>query len=312
MLRSPTINFRCGTKPNNRGFCDSDLAGDIDSTKSTSRIIFFLGENPISWQSVKQKVVSLSSCEAEYIVAATVTCQAIWLARLLSEIQSSVVSRPVLWVVRLGIENRQPNRKNREPEPRKLVPVRFLILGNRNAPVLRFGSSVNGEINPIQHLAHQQPNYGQRPMRNPNYKSLSHSLPPPTQPSHAARPTPAATAPAPSARSPLACPPAAAHSRSRGRLPPPRSTQLRLRPAPAAAQRPTLVAAAHLLQSIAAAPGPPFVLCQPQRVPPHPLLTSLIRRSSLRSRARGAVAGGGGQAGGEPPPSSQVRWVASW
>jgi hypothetical protein len=121
----------------------------------------------------------------------------------------------VLWVVRLGIENREPNRKNREPNRKNWNRENwflfgFLIPGNRNAPVLRFGSSVNEEINPIQHLAHQQPNYGQRPMRNPNYKSVSHSLPPPTQPSHAARPTPVAAAPAPSARSPLACPHAAA------------------------------------------------------------------------------------------------------
>ncbi|KAJ1274877.1 hypothetical protein BS78_05G093200, partial [Paspalum vaginatum] len=43
------------------------LAGDLDSRKSTSGVLFFLGDSPISWQSSKQKVVALSSCEAEYI-----------------------------------------------------------------------------------------------------------------------------------------------------------------------------------------------------------------------------------------------------
>jgi hypothetical protein len=52
------------------GFSDSDLA-DVDSRKSNSRIMFFLGDSPISWQSTKQKVVAFSSCEAEYIAAAT-------------------------------------------------------------------------------------------------------------------------------------------------------------------------------------------------------------------------------------------------
>ena len=53
------------------GYSDSDLAGDIDTSKSTSGTLFFLGKCLISWQSVKQQVVALSSCEAEYIVATT-------------------------------------------------------------------------------------------------------------------------------------------------------------------------------------------------------------------------------------------------
>jgi hypothetical protein len=46
------------------GYCDSDLAGDIDTIKSTSGTMFFLGDCLVSWQSIKQKVVALSSCEA--------------------------------------------------------------------------------------------------------------------------------------------------------------------------------------------------------------------------------------------------------
>jgi len=63
------------------GFSDIDLAGDQDGRKSTSGILFFLGESPISWQSTKKKVVAVSSCEAEYIAAATAACQAVWLAQ---------------------------------------------------------------------------------------------------------------------------------------------------------------------------------------------------------------------------------------
>ncbi|XP_025825126.1 uncharacterized protein LOC112900477 [Panicum hallii] len=50
---------------------DSDHAGDIDTSKSTSGILFFLGKCLVSWQSVKQQVVALSSCKAEYIAAST-------------------------------------------------------------------------------------------------------------------------------------------------------------------------------------------------------------------------------------------------
>jgi hypothetical protein len=69
------------------GYSDSDQAGDIDTRKSTTGVLFFLGNNPITWQSQKQKVVALSSCEAEYIAATTAACQGIWLARLISELR---------------------------------------------------------------------------------------------------------------------------------------------------------------------------------------------------------------------------------
>ena len=80
---------RNGGKAKLMGFSDSDLAGDQDDRKSTSGVLFFLGDSPISWQSTKQKVVALSSCEAENIAAATAAWQAVWLARLLAEISGS-------------------------------------------------------------------------------------------------------------------------------------------------------------------------------------------------------------------------------
>ena len=43
-------------------------------------------------------MVALSSCEAEYIAAATAACQGIWLARLLSELKDAEVHVPVLRV----------------------------------------------------------------------------------------------------------------------------------------------------------------------------------------------------------------------
>jgi hypothetical protein len=46
------------------GFSDSDHAGDVDDRRSTSGLFFFLANNPITWQSIKQKVLALSSCEA--------------------------------------------------------------------------------------------------------------------------------------------------------------------------------------------------------------------------------------------------------
>ncbi|WVZ51069.1 LOW QUALITY PROTEIN: hypothetical protein U9M48_002253 [Paspalum notatum var. saurae] len=62
---------------------DSGMASDADDRKSTSGVLFRLGRSPVSWQSQKQPVVALSSCEAQYIAAAMAACQGIWLGRLL-------------------------------------------------------------------------------------------------------------------------------------------------------------------------------------------------------------------------------------
>jgi len=83
------------------GYCDSDLAGDIDTSKSTGGTMFFLGGCLVCWQSIKQKMVALSSCEAEYIAAASATTQALWLSRLLGELLGSKVD-----VVKLKVDNK--------------------------------------------------------------------------------------------------------------------------------------------------------------------------------------------------------------
>jgi len=48
--------------------------------------VFLLGTSLVTWASQKQRVVALSSCEAEYIASANAACQGIWLSRLLGEL----------------------------------------------------------------------------------------------------------------------------------------------------------------------------------------------------------------------------------
>ena len=85
-----------GEKPLLTGYSDSDYAGDVDERKSTSGIVFFLGDTAISWQSIKQKIVAKSSCEAEYIAVATASCQGVWLSRVLADMLGTAVWAPVL------------------------------------------------------------------------------------------------------------------------------------------------------------------------------------------------------------------------
>jgi hypothetical protein len=80
------------------GYSDADMAGDVDTRRSTSGIMFFLGDSPITWQSAKQKVTALSSCEAECIAAAVAACQGVWLARLLDELVGVETAMPEIRV----------------------------------------------------------------------------------------------------------------------------------------------------------------------------------------------------------------------
>jgi hypothetical protein len=73
------------------GYSDSDHAGDIDNRKSTSGNLFYLGKCSMSWQSLKQHVVALSSCETEYVAATAAATQVVWLARLLGELMGKKV-----------------------------------------------------------------------------------------------------------------------------------------------------------------------------------------------------------------------------
>lgn len=88
-----TIDYGCHYKRTTAeaqllGYNDADMGGDVDSRKSTTGVLFFFGSCAVSWQSQKQKVVALSSCEAEYIAGATAACQGVWLAKLLSILRS--------------------------------------------------------------------------------------------------------------------------------------------------------------------------------------------------------------------------------
>jgi hypothetical protein len=69
------------------GYSDSDMAGDIDDCKSTTGVVFFLGDGAASWSLQKQKVVALSAWTAA-------TCQPVWLARLLGELLGSNAETP--------------------------------------------------------------------------------------------------------------------------------------------------------------------------------------------------------------------------
>lgn len=69
-----------------KGFVYSDFTGNCDNRKSTSTYVFTVNNTCISWKSQLQKIVALSSTEAEYIAATDAVKEGIWLKNLLDKI----------------------------------------------------------------------------------------------------------------------------------------------------------------------------------------------------------------------------------
>ena len=68
------------------GFTNLDKGGCLDDLKSTIGYMFSFGTNFFYWNSRKQEVVTQSFTKTEYVTASNVTKQAIWLRKLLANL----------------------------------------------------------------------------------------------------------------------------------------------------------------------------------------------------------------------------------
>ena len=80
------LMFKKNNHLNTDGCIDADWAGSTTDRKSTSGYSTFVGGNLVIWRSQKQKVVALSSTEAEFRGRSKGLCELLWLKRLLEEI----------------------------------------------------------------------------------------------------------------------------------------------------------------------------------------------------------------------------------
>lgn len=78
------------------GYSDADYAGNPDDRHSTGGYVIYLGSNPISWSSKKQRTVSRSSTKAEYRQLAYTAVELSWLRPLFKDL-GIVLPAPVLW-----------------------------------------------------------------------------------------------------------------------------------------------------------------------------------------------------------------------
>ncbi|GKF20144.1 hypothetical protein Tco_0068782 [Tanacetum coccineum] len=66
-------------------FSDADHAGCLNTRKSTSGGIQFLGDKLVSWMSKKQNCIVMSSAEVEYVVLSASCAQVMWMRTQLQD-----------------------------------------------------------------------------------------------------------------------------------------------------------------------------------------------------------------------------------
>ena len=84
-----------GNKLNMDVFSDSDYAGDKNDYRSTTGFVIKLENYVIDYGSSKQKSVSCSSCEAEYVACGHTVRRAMWLRKILLELRSINDNNPI-------------------------------------------------------------------------------------------------------------------------------------------------------------------------------------------------------------------------
>lgn len=144
------------------GYTDADYAGCIDSRRSTSGFIFLHLGCAVAWGSRRQQCTALSTTEAEYIAASDASKEAIWLRRLLIQIDF-LPSGPV----RLLCDNESAIRLVHNPthhQRTKHIDVRFHFIREKQA---------NGEID-INYVTttHQLADILTKPLAAPQFSFL--------------------------------------------------------------------------------------------------------------------------------------------
>ena len=74
------------------GYSDADFANDTETRRSIMGYAYFLSNTSVTWTSSRQRLVTLSTTESEYVAASSAAREAAWLKQLLSDLSHPCVS----------------------------------------------------------------------------------------------------------------------------------------------------------------------------------------------------------------------------
>lgn len=96
------------------GYSDADFAGEVNTRRSTFEYLFLLAGGPVTWSSRRQRLVTLSTTEAEYVAAADAAKEIMWLRQLLRNVGCDMSRATVL-----RIDNQSSIKLIKNPEYHK-------------------------------------------------------------------------------------------------------------------------------------------------------------------------------------------------
>ncbi|CAJ2666407.1 unnamed protein product [Trifolium pratense] len=113
------------------GYSDSDLAGCVDSRKSTSGYIFMMAGGAISWRSAKQTLIATSTMEAEFVSCFEATSHGVWLKSFISGLRiMDSISRPL----KIFCDNSAAvfmAKNNKSGSRSKYIDIKYLAIRER-------------------------------------------------------------------------------------------------------------------------------------------------------------------------------------
>ena len=89
-----TINLGINYESNDASltsYSDTDFTNNELDCRSLTGYVFKIGNAAVTWNTRKQPMVALLTMEAKYMAVAAVTCEAIWLQQLISELEIDTV-----------------------------------------------------------------------------------------------------------------------------------------------------------------------------------------------------------------------------
>jgi len=108
------------------GYSDAEYASDLETRRSTTGYIFCMANGPVTWSCQRQKLVTLSTTESEYVAAATAAKELIWLRKLLKDIGGQYENATTLY-----IDNQNAIKLSKNPELHKRtkhIDIRYHFL----------------------------------------------------------------------------------------------------------------------------------------------------------------------------------------
>lgn len=91
------LAFRRQEKLTFAGYVDADYGGCVDTSRSTTGWIFLINGTAVSWSSKRQKSITLSTCESEYMAAGSAVKEALWAKEFLEELGVDLPGPVKIW-----------------------------------------------------------------------------------------------------------------------------------------------------------------------------------------------------------------------